>query len=68
MEVSKTQRIVILTIAVFVISLIYALIDAYPYIHSPYNLGFITGKMFIHLIKVAGVLALIFLVIRTAKK
>lgn len=67
MESSKIKRLILLIIAVFIISLIFTLIDTYPWDLSSYDLGKSTGLMMRHLLKVLVMLGLMTVIIRTFK-
>ena len=65
---NKIWNLVIVIIAVFLLSFIYALIDHYPIYSSSYDIGKSTGLVFKQMIKILGMLGLIILVIRFYKK
>jgi hypothetical protein len=65
MENSKIKRLISLIFVVFIVSLVFTLVDSYPWNLSSYDLGKSTGLMMRHLIKILVMLALIMLIIRT---
>lgn len=55
---SKLKKAIILLIASFVLSFIFAIVDSYPNYSSAYDLGVLTGEMLKHLAKILAVLGL----------
>ena len=68
MESNKVKKVIILIIVVFVVSLLYTIVDTYPWNITSYDMGRYTGIIFKHIIKVLGLTGLFILLIRNSKK
>jgi hypothetical protein len=65
---NKTKKFIIVIITVFILSFIYTIIDIYPTYNSAFDLGYSTGLIFGHMIKILGMLGLIILACKYFKK
>ena len=65
---NKIKKFVMFLLLVFVVSLLYTIVDTYPWNTSAYDIGKITGILFKHLIKIFGLAGLVVLLIRYVKK
>lgn len=66
--ISKVTKAIILLIALFILSFIFAIVDSYPNYSSAYDLGYITGAMIKQLVKILGIFGLVVLAFRFFKK
>lgn len=67
MKDNKIKRLVSLILSVFLISLIFTLIDSYPWNKSAYDLGHSTGLMMRHLIEILAMFGMMILIVNTFK-
>lgn len=65
---SKIKKIVYLFIAIFALSVVFTLIDEYPFRNSAYDLGKSTGIVFRHMLKNFGFLGMVFFLINRNRK
>ncbi|MCZ4694604.1 hypothetical protein DWB61_06080 [Ancylomarina euxinus] len=64
---NRISRLVNVVFALFILSIIYSLIDNYPNYNSAFAFGRSTGEMFGRLLKILGTIVLLALTVRSFK-
>ena len=64
---NKTKNLILFILCVFILSLIYTIIDNHTNYNSAYTFGYSTGQNFRYILKIFGTLALIVFAFRGFK-